>query len=327
MLRSTTILLALVCPPPAAAQAPWLQDFAAARERAAAEHKHLLLDFTGSDWCLWCKRLDQEVFSREAFAAAGQQFVLVKLDFPGDPKQLPAAVRQQNAELRERYLVEDYPTILLTDADGRPYARTGYVPGGAAKYLEHLDGLRQRKATFDERSHRARQLQGHERAAALHEALGGLDQMLVLQHYRREIDEVMLLDGDNQAGLKAHWQQALAAQQLQTDIRRLRADADALARAGKWDELLAMLAAAAKPDSGAKPLRQQALFLQGLAQMQGKQDAAAATAALQAAKAVDAGSDLVKQIDRVLDELRKLGAKPAGDPAAGKPGARGDRKQ
>src|SRR5262245_57450056 len=34
----------------------WLQDFAAAKEKAARENKDILLSFEGSDWCIWCQR-------------------------------------------------------------------------------------------------------------------------------------------------------------------------------------------------------------------------------------------------------------------------------
>jgi protein disulfide-isomerase len=72
--------------------ATWLTDFDAAKATAKAEGKPVLLDFTGSDWCVWCIRLDKEVFTREAFVAyADASLVLVELDFPQrkeQPKEL-----------------------------------------------------------------------------------------------------------------------------------------------------------------------------------------------------------------------------------------------
>ena len=47
----------------------WSSDFAAAKKEAAASNKDLLVDFTGSDWCGWCIKLDKEVFSQEPFKA------------------------------------------------------------------------------------------------------------------------------------------------------------------------------------------------------------------------------------------------------------------
>ena len=61
----------------------WMTDYAAAKIKAAAEQKPLLLDFTGSDWCGWCIKLDKEVFSQKSFKEfAADNLVLVELDFP-----------------------------------------------------------------------------------------------------------------------------------------------------------------------------------------------------------------------------------------------------
>ena len=37
----------------------WMTDFEAAQVKAKAENKPMLLDFTGSDWCGWCIKLDK----------------------------------------------------------------------------------------------------------------------------------------------------------------------------------------------------------------------------------------------------------------------------
>ncbi len=67
--------------------AEWMTDFDAAKARAAAEGKPLLVDFTGSDWCSWCIRLKKEVFDKPAFAEyARDKFVLVEVDVPDNPK-------------------------------------------------------------------------------------------------------------------------------------------------------------------------------------------------------------------------------------------------
>ena len=45
----------------------WLTDYKKATAQAEEEDKPILVDFTGSDWCGWCIRLDKEVFSKDAF--------------------------------------------------------------------------------------------------------------------------------------------------------------------------------------------------------------------------------------------------------------------
>ena len=113
----------------------WVSDYEAAKKTAATEKKDLLLDFTGSDWCGWCIRLDKEVFGKEPFKTkAPKDFVLVTVDFP-QQKKLPEAVEKQNTELQEKFGVEGFPTIYLADSTGRPYAKTGYQPGGPEAYV------------------------------------------------------------------------------------------------------------------------------------------------------------------------------------------------
>src|ERR1700719_1391583 len=73
----------------------WLTDLAAARQQAASENKRLLLDFTGSDWCGYCKLLDAEVLNTSTFRDFAKDYVLVRIDFPRST-ELPPALKQQN---------------------------------------------------------------------------------------------------------------------------------------------------------------------------------------------------------------------------------------
>jgi len=121
----------------------WITDFESAKSKAGREGKDLFINFSGSDWCGWCKLLDREVFSRAEFVQkAGQSFVFVLADFPRDTSGQTKAVQQQNQRLSDRYKVEGFPTVILADSAGREYARTGYVEGGPVKYLKYLEELR-----------------------------------------------------------------------------------------------------------------------------------------------------------------------------------------
>lgn len=124
----------------------WTSDSTAAKKQATESKKDLLIDFTGSDWCGWCIKLNEEVFSKEAFKAGVKDtMILVELDYPKDKSKLTAATIQQNKELEEKYPIAGYPTIFLTDADGKPYAATGYEEGGPEAYVKHLNELREKK--------------------------------------------------------------------------------------------------------------------------------------------------------------------------------------
>ena len=101
----------------------WGENFETAKTEAAKAQKHVLLDFTGSDWCGWCKKLDKEVFATPAFQElAKDKLILVELDFP-QGKELPAAVKAQNKKLEGEYKVSGFPTIVLLGPDGKEVKR------------------------------------------------------------------------------------------------------------------------------------------------------------------------------------------------------------
>lgn len=125
-----------------AAKEGWTSNLEAAKAQAKKENKKILLDFTGSDWCIWCKKLDAEVFSKQEFKDyAAKRLVLVEVDFP-QRSQLPAATKKQNDALQAKYRVQGFPTIVVTNATGTKVAQTGYVEGGPKAFIKSLEGKR-----------------------------------------------------------------------------------------------------------------------------------------------------------------------------------------
>jgi thioredoxin-related protein len=121
--------------------ADWEADFAQAQARAAKEGKFLLVDFSGSDWCGWCIKLDKEVFSKAEFQAyAKDKLVLALVDFPRKTP-LPEKAAAANKALASKYKVEGFPTVILMLPDGTEVARTGYQEGGPVAYVAHLKEL------------------------------------------------------------------------------------------------------------------------------------------------------------------------------------------
>ncbi|MCF7974409.1 MAG: thioredoxin family protein [Phycisphaerae bacterium] len=136
-----------------AEEAVWLDSFDKATQQAAEQDKDLFILFTGSDWCIWCKRLESEVFSQPGFGdKVSEDFVLLKLDYPKN-KELAEPIKLQNDRLRvefkEKHDFRGYPTVYLANAKGVPYAKTGYQEGGSEKYLEHLAFLKKAKPLVD----------------------------------------------------------------------------------------------------------------------------------------------------------------------------------
>ena len=121
----------------------WHTDLKKATEIAQQEQKPLFLFFTGSDWCGWCIRLQNEVFKTPEFMAwAKEKVVLVELDFPRRTPQSDA-IKLQNNEMQQMFQVQGYPTVWLvkpTIKDGKTnfeqLGKTGYVAGGPAAWLK-----------------------------------------------------------------------------------------------------------------------------------------------------------------------------------------------
>lgn len=116
----------------------WYGTIEEAVQVATSEDKQILVQFTGSDWCKWCIKLNNEVFYQDDFEAyAKENMVLVKLDFPRSVPQSDA-VKEYNRSIATKYGVRGFPTILLMDKEGNVVLQTGYQPGGAKAYVDHI---------------------------------------------------------------------------------------------------------------------------------------------------------------------------------------------
>ncbi|MFT3796247.1 thioredoxin family protein [Flavobacterium sp.] len=122
----------------------WTTDLAAAQVEAKAQHKNILLVFSGSDWCAPCIKLEKNVFATGAFrSAAARNWILVKADFPKKKAHaLPENVRIQNEQLAEKYNREgNFPFVLVLDSNGKILGRTAYKDLAAEAYIAELQSF------------------------------------------------------------------------------------------------------------------------------------------------------------------------------------------
>jgi protein disulfide-isomerase len=111
-------------------------------------NKPMLMFFTGSDWCGWCIKLQNEVLKTPEFAAwVKDKVVLVELDYPRRTPQSDE-LKMQNNGLQQAFAVQGYPTVWFAYAglkDGKTnfeqIGKTGYVAGGPSKWLEGADEI------------------------------------------------------------------------------------------------------------------------------------------------------------------------------------------
>jgi len=114
----------------------WLVNVDEAYAISKKTGRPIMANFTGSDWCGWCKRLTASVFSQETFKQwAEKNVVLLELDFPRR-KTLPQHIQMQNNSLAQAFQVGGYPTVwvfnLSKDAKLNQYTiealgKTGYT--------------------------------------------------------------------------------------------------------------------------------------------------------------------------------------------------------
>ena len=123
-------------------QSDWLHDYNKAQEQAKTNHKLLLLNFTGSDWCGWCIKFDKETLSQSQFKNyAHDNLVLVELDFPRRKSQ-PTEMKKQNVQLAQQYEVLGFPTIVVLNSNGQKvWQFDGYFPGGPEAFIAQLQKL------------------------------------------------------------------------------------------------------------------------------------------------------------------------------------------
>ena len=117
----------LLCSTSQAAEEGWLTDYNDALAQAKKENKNLMVLFTGSDWCIWCKRLQADVLTKDEFKDfAKENLILLALDFPRENKP-SKEVQAERRALAEKYQIEGYPTLVLLTPEEKDFGRMGYT--------------------------------------------------------------------------------------------------------------------------------------------------------------------------------------------------------
>ena len=89
-----------------AAELQWMTDVPKAKAKAKAENKLVMMDFTGSDWCGWCIKLNKEIFSQPEFAEyAAKKPAAGGAGLPPAAKAAHRVVKVANEALQEKYKV------------------------------------------------------------------------------------------------------------------------------------------------------------------------------------------------------------------------------
>lgn len=118
-------------------------NFDDALKQAAASHKQILINFSGSDWCGPCIRLSTEILGTAAFENyANAHLVLVRADFPRQKKnRLTAEQTRLNEALADRYNPDGkFPFTVLTDENGKVIRSwEGFPPLSPEQFVQEIE--------------------------------------------------------------------------------------------------------------------------------------------------------------------------------------------
>lgn len=94
-----------------------------AKKTATVKKELILLNFSGSDWCIPCIKLHKNIIETEDFKKLETENVIIYInaDFPRNKKnQLSPELRKENASLAEQYNQKGlFPYMLLLNAEGK----------------------------------------------------------------------------------------------------------------------------------------------------------------------------------------------------------------
>lgn len=116
----------------------WYTSITAARKAAAEEKKPIFVLFTGSDWCPYCVKLEKEILSKKEFKTwATDKAILFIADAKGGSSKLSPS----NRKLMKEYGAKGFPSVFITNAEGKAFGETGYTGATPEKYCKILDGM------------------------------------------------------------------------------------------------------------------------------------------------------------------------------------------
>lgn len=184
---------------------------------ARSQQKDVLIEFSapGED-AGSVGALESNILDRASFVTdVGQSFILVRMASSGDMS--PARITQVTT-FAERLGVARFPTFVLMDSDAKPYAKSELIASSSIDYQKEFSRLRGLHAQRDESLALAHAAKGIERARHLDHALTAVGPFAESE-YADLRQEVIELDPENAAGLKAKYEPAILARQIDSTIQ------------------------------------------------------------------------------------------------------------
>jgi hypothetical protein len=134
------------------------------------------------------------------------------VDFPNGKEQ-SAELKKQNEALSEAFAIQAFPTLMLCDSDGRPYAEAGFPEEMTPASMQTvLESAMKSKLVRDEAFAKAEKAEGVAKAKLLVEALTLVPAASVASAYSSTVDEIAKADPEDETGFvkKARTEKLLA---------------------------------------------------------------------------------------------------------------------
>jgi tetratricopeptide (TPR) repeat protein len=216
--------------------AEWLTDVRRAIGVAHAQGKDVLIEFsapagsTSAAHALDASLLDTDAFLR----AVGGTFVLVRL---APSEETSAGNLTEVTTWAQRLSIARFPTFVLLDTEAKAYARSELVAKDAASYQKEFERLREIKTQRDKALALAAAAKGIEKAKLLDKALATVASFADSDYLDFE-HQIVTLDPENAAGLKAKYESTVVTRQLDAVIQN---EIYPLADRGKYRDAIARL--------------------------------------------------------------------------------------
>ena len=270
--------------------------YAPAAREAKEKNKNLLIVFTGSDWIEICKTFLKDILSQPDFVnTVSEKYVLLKLEFPQN-NRLPADIAREYQLLKDAYRVRGFPTVILTDADGKPFGINGYQPLAAAEYAKVMVAFVKGRELRDEMFAKAGSQSGLEKAKTLLAGIPDLPGTLPARFYREEMKQVVALDPEDKTGYARQFKQQIDDVEYAAQMQKLGADV-------QYDKMIELTDTYIKEQKlNGQPLQKALLNKLGV-QRQMNNTAGSAQTLLEIISA-DPESPIGKSAQKMLDNLR-----------------------
>lgn len=222
-LKHLACTAAVACTLLPAAAVEWLTNVEQACRLAAAQHKAVLVNFTGTDWCVYCRKLHAEVLDKPAFDAyAKGKFVCVEMDLPHKPL-ISKEQLAYNRGIVKRYGVTGYPTLLVLNAKGE-------LAGGFIGFLDLQETMAQLDTALQNVQDlpRLKELQGADRVRALnnlYKTFRRLEKLGSSNDYRKLL---LAEDTENVTGIQDEERSYRMLEQYRTQMRAAGSEAEVM---------------------------------------------------------------------------------------------------